>query len=249
MHAHIVFAHPEPKSFNGALADIADETLAAQGMTVTRSDLYAECFDPVEGPAHYDSRADAHYFSALTEQRHAGNERTRAPEVQREIDRLTAADLVILQFPLWWHAQPAILKGWFDRVFVYGELYTGRRRYDEGIFRGKRAILSVTTGGPAATFSPYGRGGPIERLLWPIHYSLHYMGFDVLAPFVAHGIQGGGIAYEQRDVFEHHLDSLKHDWAERLSALDSTRPIPFTGWPDWDADGVLRADHPLRWGP
>ncbi|MES1931783.1 NAD(P)H dehydrogenase (quinone) [Salinisphaera shabanensis T35B1] len=240
MHAHIVFAHPEARSFNGALADIAEETLAAQGITVTRSDLYGERFDTVEGPAHYGERADEVYFSALAEQRHAGNARTRPADVQREIDRLTAADLVILQFPLWWHAQPAILKGWFDRVFVYGELYTGRRRYDEGHFRGKRALLSVTTGGPAATFSPYGRGGPIERLLWPIHYSLHYMGFDVLPPFVTHGIQGGGIAYEQRAVFEQHLENLK-------CTLDSAQPIPFTGRQDWDRDGVLRTDHPLRW--
>jgi NAD(P)H dehydrogenase (quinone) len=101
MHAHIVFAHPEARSFNGALADIAEETLAAQGITVTRSDLYGERFDTVEGPAHYGERADEAYFSALAEQRHAGNARTRPADVQREIDRLTAADLVILQFPLW----------------------------------------------------------------------------------------------------------------------------------------------------
>lgn len=249
MHAHIVFAHPEPRSFNGALADTAEKTLAAQGMKITRSDLYGERFDPVEGPAHYRKRADDAYFSALTEQRHAGNAHSRAADVQREIDRLQAADLVILQFPLWWHAQPAMLKGWFDRVFVYGDLYTGRRRYDEGHFRGKRALLSVTTGGPTETFSPYGRGGPIERLLWPIHYSLHYMGFDVLPPFVAHAVQGGGISYAQRDVFERHLEERKNAWAERLTALDEAKPIPFTGWPDWDDNGVLRADHPLRWGP
>jgi NAD(P)H dehydrogenase (quinone) len=73
------------------------------------------------------------------------------------------------------------------------------------------------------------------------------MGFDVLPPFVAHGIQGGGIAYEQRAVFEQHLGNLKRNWAERLNTLDSAQPIPFTGWQDWDRDGVLRTDHPSRW--
>jgi len=246
MQTHIVFAHPEAKSFNGALADIACEVLAAQGVKITRSNLYADGFDPVEGPCHYTQPDDPGYFSALTEQRHAGNNSTRPTAVQREIEHLEAADLVILQFPLWWHAQPAILKGWFDRVFVYGDLYTGSKRYDEGYFRGKRAVLSVTTGGPEATFSPYGRGGPIERLLWPIHYSLHYMGFDVLAPFVAHGIQGGGIAYQQRDAFDQHLADQKRRWTDRLVALEAARPIPFTGWNDWDG-GVLCADHPQRW--
>lgn len=247
MHAHIVFAHPEAHSFNGALADTAAQTLAAQGVTVTRSDLYAEGFDPLEGPQHYTQRRDSDYFSALTEQRHAGTTATRPADVQREIERLEATDLVILQFPLWWHAQPAILKGWFDRVFVYGDLYTSRKRYDEGYFRGKRAIVSVTTGGPAHTFSPYGRGGPIERLLWPIHYSMHYMGFDVLAPMVSHGVQGGGIAYQDGDAFDAHLEQAKTRWADRLNALDDAQPIPFTGWRDWDDDGVLHSDHPMRW--
>lgn len=42
----IVFAHQEPKSFNGALKDVAVETLKGQGHDVTVSDLYAMKFDP-----------------------------------------------------------------------------------------------------------------------------------------------------------------------------------------------------------
>lgn len=246
MHALIVHCHPEPTSFNAALAAIAGETLTAAGATVEVSDLYAEGFDPVEGPAHYARRADATRFAPLTEQRHASEHGALPADVSREIARLERAKLVVLQFPLWWHAQPAMLKGWFDRVFVYGGLYTSRRRYDEGHFRGKRAICSVTTGGPAHTFSTYGRGGAIERLLWPIHYSLHYMGFDVLPPFVAYGIQGGGIAYQDRAAFDAHQADTKTRWAERLRRLDADRAIPFTGWADWQ-DGVLADNHPLRW--
>lgn len=247
MHALIVHCHPDARSFNAALTDVARDTLASTHTQITVSDLYAEQFNPVEGPQHYEARADSDHFSALTEQRHAGNQGTRPADVQREIDRLEAADLVILQFPIWWHAQPAMLKGWFDRVFVYGELYTSRRRYDEGHFRGRRAICSVTTGGPAETFSHYGRGGPIERLLWPIHYSLHYMGFDVLPPHVAYGVQGGGIAYQDQNAFDQHLESLKSSWAKRLQTIDTTPSIPFTGWQNWDEHGVLQAGHPSRW--
>src|SRR6056297_3040885 len=53
---------------------------------------------------------------------------------------------VILQFPLWWHGPPAILKGWFDRTFPSGGVYTSRMRYDDGFFKGKQAVLSVTAG-------------------------------------------------------------------------------------------------------
>ncbi|HET7314477.1 NAD(P)H-dependent oxidoreductase [Salinisphaera sp.] len=246
MHALIVHCHPEPKSFNGALTRIARETLEAGGATVEIADLYADGFDPVEGPRHYEPRADTARFAPLTEQRHASENDSLPADVAREIDRLERADLVILQFPLWWHAQPAMMKGWFDRVFVYGGLYTGSRRYDAGHFRGRRAMLSVTTGGPARSFTHYGRGGAIERLLWPIHYSLYYMGFGVLAPFLAHGIQGGGIAYQADNAFRTHLEDTKARWAERLRRLDDSRPIPFTGWSDW-TDGVLDPEHPQRW--
>lgn len=246
MHALIVHAHPDPASFNAALTRTARQTLEAQGASVDVSDLYADHFDPVEGPRHYSERADSDRFAPLTEQRYANEHGSRPIDVDREIARLEHADLVILQFPLWWHAQPATLKGWFDRVFVYGGLYTGIARYDGGHFRGKRAMLSVTTGGPQRSFLPYGRGGQIERLLWPINYSLYYMGFDVLAPQVAYGVQGAGIAYREAADFERHLAAIKQRWAARLAHIDRDRPIPFTGWDDWD-DGVLAENHPQRW--
>jgi NAD(P)H dehydrogenase (quinone) len=72
-----------------------------------------------------------------------------------EIDKLLWADALILQFPLWWFAMPAILKGWVDRVFAYGFAYgvgehSDRRwgdRYGEGTLAGKPAMPIVTAGG------------------------------------------------------------------------------------------------------
>ena len=148
---------------------------------------------------------------------------------------------VIFQFPLWWHALPAMLKGWLDRVFVYGGLYTSRKRYDRGHFRGRRALCSVTTGAPMAAFGPGGRGGDTEVMLWPMHYSLHYMGYDVLPPFLAHGIQGGGIAYQDQQRFQAHLENVKKAWARRLEHLDHDRFMTFPGWDDWDENGGPRA--------
>ncbi|WP_048306791.1 NAD(P)H-dependent oxidoreductase [Halomonas sp. PR-M31] len=240
MHALIVHCHPEPQSFNAALKNVATETLQRLGYTVEVSDLYAEGFDPAEGPTHYREPANTEIFTALTEQRHASEFRSLPTDVCREIERLERADLVVFQFPLWWHAQPAMLKGWMDRVFVYGGLYTGTYRYDRGHFRGRRAICCVTTGGPAATFAHNGRGGDINLLLWPMHYSLYYMGYDVLPPFLAHGIQGGGPVYQARDTFKAQLETYKAGWARRLETLAENTPIPFTGWNDWDERGVLK---------
>lgn len=238
MNALIVYCHPEPASFNGALRDVAAGTLRRLGHTVEISDLHGEGFDPVEKAGHYTTRKDPNWFSAMAEQRHAGETSSLPTDVQREIARLERADLVVLQFPLWWHSQPAMLKGWFDRVFVNGALYTSTMRYDRGYFRGKRAICSVTTGAPEAAFQGNGRGGNMETMMWPIHYSLYYMGFTVLPPFLSYGIQGlSGFVRLEEDRFSEHAESRKRALARRLEGLDGQKPIAFPGWKDWDEDG------------
>jgi hypothetical protein len=49
---------------------------------------------------------------------------------------------------LWWFGLPAALKGWAERVFAMGRTYGGGHIDETGVFRGKRALLSLTTGGP-----------------------------------------------------------------------------------------------------
>ena len=241
MHALIVHCHPEPASFNGSLTDAARTTLRERGFSVDISDLYRQGFDPCERAEHYANRADSAVFSALGEQRHAFETSTLPEDVQREIARLERADLVVFQFPVWWHGRPAMLKGWFDRVFVNGGLYSGAMRYDRGRFRGRKAVCSITAGAPEVAFGPCSRGGDIEQILWPTHYSLHYLGFQVLPPFVAFGVQGHGYAYEDRDSNDCRLAQCREEWKERLNSLDLDTPLRFQGWNDWDADGRIRS--------
>lgn len=56
MHVQIVYAHPEPASFNGSFARIAEQTLSDLGHDVKVSDLYGSGFDPVERGGHYEHR-------------------------------------------------------------------------------------------------------------------------------------------------------------------------------------------------
>lgn len=73
------------------------------------------------------------------------------------MDKLFWCDALILQFPLWWFGLPAILKGWVDRVFASGRrIYGGGKWYDRGVFAGKRAMCSVTIGGPPPIYSDRG---------------------------------------------------------------------------------------------
>ena len=129
MQILIVYAHPEPTSFNAAMKDLAVETLTAQGHSVVVSDLYAMGWNAVAGPQDVTgARSDTSRFSLAREQTHAMEQGNIAVDIAAEQAKLTAADLVIFQFPIWWFGMPAILKGWADRVFARGFAYLPGRK-------------------------------------------------------------------------------------------------------------------------
>lgn len=99
---------------------------------------------PASGADHYASPLNAARFDVQSEQRHASGEGTIPADVASEIALLDRADLVILQYLMWWHLPPAMLKGWLDRVFIYGEVYTSAKRFEDGRFAGRRAMLSAS---------------------------------------------------------------------------------------------------------
>lgn len=209
MNVLIVYAHPEPHSFNGALKEVAKRTLEAVGHDVVVSDLYALGFNPVAGLAdNVGERADPAFFSLQKEQTKAIEAGTLAPEITIEMEKLARADLLILQFPVWWFGMPGIMKGWADRVFARGFAYLPGRKYDTGMFRGKMAMVVATTGTSADTYAPDGIDGDILTVLWPIHNGLlRYSGFDVLPPFVAYmpGRVGQGGREQYLDAYEKRL--------------------------------------------
>ena len=243
MHALIVIAHPEPQSFNAQMKDVARTTLEEQGYSVEVSDLYAMGFDPLEGPHNYQAPVRPEWFEAQAEQRHAFETGTTSADVAGEIANLDRADLVIFQYPMWWFTMPAMLKGWADRVLVYGGAYTSKVRYDRGRFAGRRAILSVTTGAPEATFAHNGRNGDIDLLLWPMNFTLYYVGFTVLPPVVSSGIEGGR-AYSDPAEIPGRLQGHKDELRRRLLGLDAAEALRFSGWDDWDGDGRLKPGVP-----
>jgi NAD(P)H dehydrogenase (quinone) len=187
MNVLLVYAHPERTSFSAALATRAMTALRAAGHEVTVSDLYGEHFNPVAGRHDFSTSANTARFHYQSEQAHAVRNRTFTAEIAREQARVAAADLLILQFPIWWGAPPAILKGWFERVLAYGFAYVDGRRFDTGLFRGRRAMISVTTGGPKTRFSLGEVYGEIDQVLWPVQrLTLQYMGYETEEPFVAY---------------------------------------------------------------
>ncbi|GBQ22251.1 NADH/NADPH dehydrogenase [Gluconacetobacter sacchari DSM 12717] len=227
MNVLIVFAHPERHSLNGALLDVAVAELTAQGHEVKVSDLYA---------MHWKSAIDRDDFPTLADDGplkvwKASNDGFAAdaltPDVKAEQEKLLWADTVILQFPLWWFAMPAILKGWVDRVYASGFAYgvgehSDQRwgdRYGEGVMAGKRAMLMVTAGGWPEHYSDRGINGPMDDLLFPINHGiLFYPGFTVLPPFVA---------YRVDRMDEAKFAPVAEQLRERMKTLETTTPIPY----------------------
>ena len=245
MNVLIVLAHPEPLSFNGALAQAAEETFVAGGNAVRISDLYARQFKPDEHGQHFPQRNSLLRFDAQAEQRFNNQQGTLPVDVVREIDDVLWADFVMFQFPLWWFGVPAILKGWMDRVFAYGALYSGRRRFQAGVCRGRRTMLSVTAGSPAEACTHDGREGDTRLILWPIHYALHYVGFTVLEPSLITDVRGG-YAGEEAAVQDRRLDAQLQSHRLRLANLDNIPVIPFNSGDDWDERRKLKPHAPVH---
>ena len=188
MNVFIVYWHPEPGSFNQAMFQTARETLASLGHDVQTSDLHTVAFDPVSGRHNFTTTKDAGFFKQQIEEMHATENDGFAPEIESELVKLEWCDLMMWQFPLWWFGLPAVLKGWVDRVFAMGRVYGGGRIYETGAFQGKRAMLSLTTGGAEEAYQPGGFNGDILAILRPIHRGmLQFTGFDVLAPHIVYG--------------------------------------------------------------
>src|SRR5690606_35403086 len=152
MNVLIVHAHPEPQSFCTAMKDLAVATLSGAGHAVQVSDLYAMNWNPVASAADFPQRSSPDYLVYALEQREAVKAGTLAADIAAELDKLLWADLLILNFPLFWCSVPAMLKGWIDRVLVSGICYGGLRFYDRGGLAGKRALLSFSLGGQRHMF-------------------------------------------------------------------------------------------------
>jgi NAD(P)H dehydrogenase (quinone) len=103
--ALVVFAHPCEESFAAALKSKVTQTLAARGWDIDLCDLYAEGFDPVM------SAAERRGYHAIP---------SNLAPVESHVSRLRAAEALILVHPVWNFGPPAILKGYYDRVFVPG---------------------------------------------------------------------------------------------------------------------------------
>lgn len=130
--ALVLFAHPCAESFSAALHGVVVETLNRRGWQVDDLDLYAAGFSPV---LTAEERRGYHAVDANT-----------AP-VADHVARLRAAEALVLVFPVWNFGFPAILKGFFDRVFLPGVSFRLERGRVVPNLTHVRRLAAVTTYG------------------------------------------------------------------------------------------------------
>lgn len=105
MHVLVLYCHPVETSFNAALHREVVSRLLAAGHSVDDCDLYAEGFNPV---LSREERLGYHNVPS-----------NQAP-LAAHVERLRRADALVLCFPTWCFGLPAMLKGYFDRLFMPG---------------------------------------------------------------------------------------------------------------------------------
>lgn len=150
MKISIILAHPNPKSFNHAIAREAAQALKAAGHRVSLHDLYKERFDPLLPAAEF------------------AEDVRLPPRIERFVDELSTADGLIIVHPNWWGMPPAALVGWVNRILRPGRAY----RFEEndkgegvpvGLLRAKAAIVFNTANTPAGREEKV-FGDPLERI-------------------------------------------------------------------------------------
>jgi NAD(P)H dehydrogenase (quinone) len=105
MRVLVIYCHPRPDSFGAALRDAVTDALTASGHAVELRDLYAEEFDPVLSAEQRDA-----YF----------DEARNLVGIEDHVAALRRTEGLVLVYPTWWFGMPAMLKGWFDRVWLPG---------------------------------------------------------------------------------------------------------------------------------
>ena len=169
MRILLVLAHPLEESFAAAVAETARATLQAAGHDVDWLDLYRENFDPrlsaKERRGYFGEDYDISGVASIT-------------------SRLKAAEGLILVFPQWWFNFPAILKGFFDRVFLPGvsfNLVGGKVR---GSLHNVGKVVAITSYG-GSHLKAFLIGDPPRRIIMrmlraavkpfaPFRYLAHY---------------------------------------------------------------------------
>ena len=152
MKCLVVIAHPVAGSLCHTMAQVAISALTAKGHEVTLEDLYLSDFSPTLTASERQSYYSPAFDSAA---------------VRDQINRLLSAEALVLVFPTWWFGFPAILKGWFDRIWTPGVAYDHATDFGpiKPMLLNLRRTLAVTSLGSPWWVDRFVLRQPVKRIL------------------------------------------------------------------------------------
>jgi NAD(P)H dehydrogenase (quinone) len=193
MRVFILYANPVDKSFGAALHSQVIDTLGTRGHEIDDCDLYREAFDPV-----LSTRERINYDNTKVNRADVGF-----------AERLLAADRLVLVYPVWNEGFPAILKGFFDRVFIPGVSFkTGPDGAATPNLRKLKKLAAVCTYG-AGRLSTLFLGDPPRRIVKRLLRALP--GHSVKRDYLAHYDMNHSTP-EQRAAFLAKVNRVFEGW-------------------------------------
>ncbi|CAG9312292.1 unnamed protein product [Blepharisma stoltei] len=139
MKALIVYAHPSPASFSHAVKESLKSGFIDAGWEIIESDLYKmgykACLDRYDYPTYTEE-----VFNIDRASTQALNDHVYDREIEIEMDKIRAANVIAFQFPIWWSTTPAILTGWLQRNFPIGF------GWPDPVLSGKKVLIACTAG-------------------------------------------------------------------------------------------------------
>jgi NAD(P)H dehydrogenase (quinone) len=128
----IVYAHPNPQSFNHAILEAFTSGLSESGHTYEVVDLYATRFNPC-----LDGEDLAKLMAGKTPE-----------DILAQQEKVSRAEGIVFIHPVWWAGAPAILKGWVDKVFSMGFAYSFDQKTGRpfGLLKHRKGLVINTAG-------------------------------------------------------------------------------------------------------
>ncbi|HSQ88851.1 NAD(P)H-dependent oxidoreductase [Romboutsia sp.] len=150
MKTTIIVSNPNENSFSKSIMDKAVEGLNKKQKSYEVIDLYKDKFNPVMNDKEVKLYAQGKSDDDL---------------VIKYQDILKQSDELILIFPIWWNNVPAILKGFFDKVFIKEFAFTDENNRPKGLLNNIKSGLCITTSESDTDYIKNELGNPIEETI------------------------------------------------------------------------------------
>lgn len=145
----LIYCNPNSGSFSNAIKNTVAKECQLKGHEIILRDLYEMNFDPILTISEFNEIKTGKIPS----------------DIKIEHELIAEAGLLIVIYPLWWNGPPALLKGYFDRVFSYGFAYTYNSQGAVKLLTNKKVIIFTPNGTPKDVYEKNGRYDSISQTI------------------------------------------------------------------------------------